>query len=219
MLLCRWSWLVLQFPFLPDTLSSLWGSFRVHQLLLVLPLTSCSIDLLIFLQGPSTCHLLLSLLFNFQIYTWFITILHRVFTQNLQLGKVVIICIFCSIITFLLYISNNIDSNLLRRLEVSQNAIFVAWTVRYFVNIPFLIIHWTLTNNDKVVVLWCHIFSISISRFLYLLILLYYLTVMLLLSVNTDISIRKHVFLLDSLISISCLSLFFYQFWQKSSWE
>ena len=54
------------------------------------------------------------------------------------------------------------------------------------------------------IVLRCRIYSISISRFLYLLILSYSLTDMLL-SVGSNISIRRHVFLLWTLSSVNDL--------------
>ena len=65
-----------------------------------------------------------------------------------------------------------------------------------------LIISRPLTITGAVIVLWCPIFLISISRYLYLLSLLYSLIDMLS-SVDRNISIRSYSFLLESLTTIS----------------
>ena len=61
---------------------------------------------------------------------------------------------------------------------------------------PFLIIPSAPTITGMMVLLRCQIFSISVSRSLYLLILLHSL-IDKLISVGTDISIRRNVFLLS----------------------
>ena len=77
----------------------------------------------------------------------------------------------------------------------------------------FLIISRSLTITGTVVYLRCHIFTISISRSLYLLNLLNLQTDMFL-SVRIDIPIRRHIFLLQSLTTISSLFLrIFLSFW------
>ena len=78
-----------------------------------------------------------------------------------------------------------------------------------YLSVIFLIIPSAPTITGSVVVLKCHAFSFSISRSSYLFILLYSLTDMLLF-VGTYISIRRHVFLLESLIKISGRLLFIF---------
>ena len=59
---------------------------------------------------------------------WFLTILNRVFTQDLGWGQILIICILCAFVFcyFLRVIFfSGIDSTLLGRWVVSQNAIFL----------------------------------------------------------------------------------------------
>ena len=91
---------------------------------------------------------------------------------------------------------SQINGALQRRGAVSQSAFF---SISYMLGLPntlliglFLsIIHFTVL----VVVLRCHIISISIFRFFYLHILLYSLTDMFL-SFYAELSIRRHTFIL-----------------------
>ena len=115
--------------------------------------------------------------------------------------------------SFELYFSTHIDCNLLWRWAVPQSAIFC---ISYWLEQPgillmcvlvsFLVISSTPTITGTIVVLRCHIFSISISRCLHLLVLLYSLIDIL--SVGTDMSIRRYVFLLSS---VTGLFLFIFQ--------
>ena len=67
-------------------------------------------------------------------------------------------------------------------------------------SVPFLIKPWSFTIIGTVVVLRYHIFSVSIYRSLYLLILFYSLTDKL--SAGNAITIRRHFVLLESLTII-----------------
>ena len=122
--------------------------------------------------------------FNFQLYFRFLTILHWVFTQDLARGKGVIICILSIYVSCCLFWATffcHIDSSLLGRWAVPQNAIFCIsnrqrppYILLMNLSIPFLIIPNAPTITGTLVALKCHI-----SRSLYLLFLLYSLTHML----------------------------------------
>ena len=117
-------------------------------------------------------------------------------------------------VSFWVIFSRHIDSILLSRCAVPQRELFLyfklAGTIRYFVNVficPFLdytpgsYYYWHAGSFKGP-----H-FSMTISSSFYLLILSYYL-IDILLSVGTDISIRRHVFILKSLTCICGLLLF-----------
>ena len=115
--------------------------------------------------------IIIILSFNLQLYFWSLTLLHRAFNQDLGWGKEMVICILYSINTFKYYLANYIYSTLLRRWYI------LARITRYFLmclSVLFLILPRVFTITDTIVVLRCSIFSKSISRSLYLLILLYY---------------------------------------------
>ena len=76
-----------------------------------------------------------------------------------------------------------------------------------YLSVPILTIHNTLTITGTVVILRCHVFSISILRSLYLLILFYSFTKTLL-SVGIGVLIGSHDFLLKFLTTTFGLSLF-----------
>ena len=134
------------------------------------------------------------------LYFWFLTIIHQVFTKFLGWEKATIVCILCIYIflPFWLVFFTHID----RRWVVLQS---VTFCISYRLGQPsillmilsvlFLIIPWALTITGTVAVLRSHIFLVSFSKSLYLFILLYSLTAMLL-SVDTDILIKRHVFFL-----------------------
>ena len=114
------------------------------------------------------------LLFSFR----FLTILYQVFTQDLAWGKQMIIgilCIYVFAASFEWYFVYHIDSILPRRWAVLQSEIFC---ISYWLGLPiilclsllFLIIHRAPIITHTVVVLRWHIFLISISGSLYLLI-------------------------------------------------
>ena len=79
-----------------------------------------------------------------QLYYQFLTILHRVFNQDLAWEKLVILFILCFIHTFRFYFSYHIDNTLLMRWAVLQSGFFVFHIdcgARYYVNVficPFL---------------------------------------------------------------------------------
>ena len=98
--------------------------------------------------------------FNFQLYFQFLTILHRVFTQDIEWKKIRIICIlfiyvFCCL--FLVLLFHYIDSILLRRWAVLQCVIFgisygqgLPGIVFICLFVPFLIMPRTPTITDTV---------------------------------------------------------------------
>ena len=108
------------------------------------------------------------------------------------------VCILCIYILcclfWVIFFSYN-DRILLRRWALSQSAMFCTW---YWLGLPGILqtclsaLFFIIPRASTVVVIRCHIFSISISQSLYLLMLLYSLTGMLL-SVGTDKSIRRHL--------------------------
>ena len=109
------------------------------------------------------------------------------------------IYVFCCFLWDVGIFFRHIDSTLQIRWAVTQNESFCVscrlglpdiFLICLFV--PFLTIPKALAITDTMVVLRCYIFSISISRTLYLLILSYSLTDMSF-SIRTDISIRRHV--------------------------
>ena len=131
----------------------------------------------------------------------------RSLPKNLGWGKIVIICIQVFVIFYLFfffaaffgcYFFIHTDDILQRRWSVLQRAIFCIsyWLgiLSMSLSLLFLMISSAPTITGTVVVLRFYIFSISVSRSLYLLILLYSLTDMLL-SISTDISIKRHIFL------------------------
>ena len=106
------------------------------------------------------------LLLNFQFYFKFLTILPRVFNQDLAWGNRVIICILY-IYVFdafsLCYFSNHIDKILRKRWAVLQSAMFcislslgLPGILLMCLSVPFLIIPSAPTITGTVVVLKCH---------------------------------------------------------------
>ena len=80
--------------------------------------------------GIAFVFLLLLLLFNFRFYFQFLTILHRVLTQDLRREEVVVICIlciyvFCCFFFFLVIFFIQVDCTLRRRRAVLQNQRYI----------------------------------------------------------------------------------------------
>ena len=113
---------------------------------------------------------------------------------------------FCCFFWMIFFIF--IDCSLLKRWAVSQIAIF---SVSYQLELPDnLFVPFLIIPSAPVVILRCHIYAISIFRSFYLLISLCIYLIDMLLSVGTTILIRRHVFLLQSLITTSGLQLFIF---------
>ena len=127
---------------------------------------------------------------------WFFPVMLMILSYRDTWGKVVIIFIVCSIHILGYYFFNDIDSTLGKRCAVF--AFHIGWDCQVFFNVlsvPFLIIFMVSPITGSIVVVRCHIFSISLPRTSYIFILLYSLKNTLL-SVGTDIWITMYVFLL-----------------------
>ena len=175
-----------------------WGDLiRSKQLSSVSVCRACSPDFLL---------MVILLLFSFQIYFPFPTIFHRVLTPDLGWGKSRWLCTFhafCCLFWVIFY--SHVDSTLLRRGSSSARYSFFCISHRrglpglllMYLFLPFLIISRAPSITDSVIIFFLSIKKKK-SRFLYLIILLYSLIDMLL-SSDTDISIRRHVFLLTTI--------------------
>ena len=160
--------------------------------------------------------------FDFQLYVRFLTILHRVFTKDVGGRKVVIIYFtnLCSYSLlrdiFLIYI----DNTLLRRRAFSQSAIFFCISCRLQLSgILLMCLPTPFLDHTQCSHYYRHgssfqvpNYSISISRCLYSLILLYFFFLysyfITFFSLGIDISIKRNIFLLLFLTNIFDLLLF-----------
>ena len=79
----------------------IWSNFNfLHNFESITFSTQSCLDLYTYSFCASSLHLLIlwltvSLLFNFYLYFSFLIILHKVFTQDIRPGKIIIICILC----------------------------------------------------------------------------------------------------------------------------
>ena len=135
---------------------------------------------------------------NFQFSFRFLTIIQ----WDLEWRKedICILCIYVFCGFFLVIFFSHIDSNPLRRWAVPPSAIlwisyWLPCVFLKYLSVLFLMLTSAPIITGSLIVLKYHIFSISFSRPLYLFILLYFLTGYLL-SVGTEISVRRHVLVL-----------------------